>query len=81
MNKEVGARIANEINSLITIDASESVLAWGHFLCLKMNIDITKPFMRDKMIHLEDFDEFWVFFKYERLPIFCYQCGILSHHD
>ena len=37
--------------------------------------------MRGKIIHIEDIEEGWVFFKYERLPTFCYWCGILGHQD
>ena len=33
------------------------------------------------MVHIEDVEEGWVFFKYERLPIFCYCCGILTRQD
>ena len=40
------------------------------------------------MVHIEYVEEGWVFFKYERLPIFCYYCpifcyccGILTRQD
>ena len=37
--------------------------------------------MHGKMIQIENLDIGWVFFNYERLPIFCYCCGILGHQD
>ena len=81
MNKDVGARIANEMGELITVDAPKSGLAWGPFLRIRVIIDITKPLMRGKMIQIENLDAGWVVFKYEKLPIFCYFCGILGHQD
>ena len=33
------------------------------------------------MVHFKDAGEGLVFFKYERLPIFCYRRGILGHQD
>ena len=42
----------------------------GPFLHIWVDIDITKPLMRGKMIHIEDLEERCVYFKYERLPFF-----------
>ncbi|KAF3946792.1 hypothetical protein CMV_026980 [Castanea mollissima] len=81
MSREVGAKIANDVGELITVDAPKSGVVWGPFLQVRVNIDITKPLMRGKMIQIEDSEAEWVVFKYERLPIFCYRCGILGHQD
>ena len=81
MNRIVGNCIANEICIPLLVDAPKSDLAWGPFLRIWVDIDITKPLMRGKMIHIEDLEEGCVYFKYERLPIFCYRCGIFGHQD
>ena len=79
MNSCVVTRIANEIGVPILVDALKNGLAWGPFLRIQVDIDITKPLMRGKMIPIEGAEKVWVFFKYERLPTFCYRCGILGH--
>ena len=48
---------------------------------MRVDIDISKPLMRGKMVHIEDMEDGWVHFKYERLSIFCYRCGILGHQE
>lgn len=63
------------------VETPKSGLTRGPFLRIRVDINITKPLMRRKMTHIEDVYKGWVFFKYERLPIFCYHCGILVHHD
>ena len=45
---------------------------WGPFLHMRVDIDITKPLMRGKMLPIENVDKGWIYIKYERLPIFCY---------
>lgn len=57
MNRIVGNRIANEIGIPLLVDAPKSDLAWGLFLRIRVEIDITKPLMRGKMIHIEDMEE------------------------
>ena len=41
MNKDVGARIANKMGELITVDALKSGLAWGPFLQIKVLISLS----------------------------------------
>ena len=81
MNATVGNYIANEIGVPILVDAPKSGLAWGPFLRIRVDVDITKPLMRGKMIQIEGMEKGWVYFKYERLPIYCYRCGILGHQE
>ena len=61
MNTTIGNHIAKEIGILLVIDAPKSGLAWGPFLSIQVDIDITKPFMRGKMIHIEEMEDVWVF--------------------
>ena len=62
MNSNVGTHMAKEIGSPLLIDAPKSGLAWGPFLRIRVDIEITKPLMRGKMVHFEDVGESWVFF-------------------
>ena len=47
MNKVVGTQIGNEMGELLMVDAPKSGLAWGPFLRIRVNVDITKPLMHD----------------------------------
>ena len=46
-----------------------------------MKIDITKKLLRGKKITIENDEQYWVYFKYERLPNFYYICGKLGHGE
>ena len=42
-------------------------------------IDVTRKLIRGRKKKVEDGVGRWVLFKYERLPNFCYCCGLLEH--
>ena len=48
---------------------------------VRIKINVTKNLVRGKKIRFNDDNHRWVFFKYERLPNFCYICGKLSHGE
>uniref|UniRef100_A0A2N9G189 CCHC-type domain-containing protein n=1 Tax=Fagus sylvatica TaxID=28930 RepID=A0A2N9G189_FAGSY len=79
MVKEVGEDIERAIGQHIEVDVLENGLAWGHYLRIRVNIDITKPLLRGKILVFDEGAPFWVDFRYEHLPIFCYRCGVLGH--
>ena len=56
MNMTIGKHIAKGIGTPLLIDAPKSGLAWGPFLRMRVDIDITKPLMRGKMVHIEDME-------------------------
>lgn len=52
----------------------------GQIPAVKVKItNVTKKIVRGKNIRFENDDHRWVFFKYKRLPNFCYICGKLGH--
>ena len=46
---------------------------------MRIRIDVTKRLTRGKRVSIEGGESRWINFKYERLPNFCYSCGLLSH--
>ena len=82
MIREVGEDIGRNIGNLLEVDAPENGLGWGKYLRIRVEIDVTEPLLRGKILQGEEGTSsgpFWVDFKYEHLPIFCYRCGRLGH--
>ena len=46
-----------------------------------MGINVSKPLCRGRKVLLGQGKEEWISFKYEKLPNFCYWCGLVSHDD
>lgn len=49
------------------------------FIRVRVALPISKPLRRGGYIADSDGERTWVNFKYERLPVFCYFCGLLGH--
>jgi hypothetical protein len=52
--------------------------SWGISLRLRVIIDLRNPLERGRMILMGGKD-YWVSFRYERLPFFCFNCGRVRH--
>uniref|UniRef100_A0A2N9HKW7 Reverse transcriptase domain-containing protein n=1 Tax=Fagus sylvatica TaxID=28930 RepID=A0A2N9HKW7_FAGSY len=54
------------------------VLAGERVYVFGVQLDVSQPLLRGKKIRLGG-QSLWIYFKYERLPMFCYGCGRLWH--
>ena len=77
--KEIGLAISTKLGEVLEIDVQESGVQWGTCLRVKVRLDVTKRLIRGKKITVEGGESRWVNFKYERLPNFCYRCGLMNH--
>ncbi|KAL5834742.1 hypothetical protein ACOSQ3_014337 [Xanthoceras sorbifolium] len=79
MNKRVAKLLAETLGVVveIPIDTRE---CWGKFMRVKVGIDITKPLKKGLRVWLSEFNMMViVLLRYERLPDFCYACGMIGH--
>ncbi|KAL0009471.1 hypothetical protein SO802_010973 [Lithocarpus litseifolius] len=73
--KEVGSRLG-DVEEVEERQRKDDI---NFFLRVRVALSITKPLRRGGFIAGSDGERHWVHFKYERLPLFCYFCGILGH--
>ncbi|EEF35482.1 conserved hypothetical protein [Ricinus communis] len=72
--KAIGARIG----TVLDIDDT-SMEGLERSVRLRIRIDLRKPLRKRTKIAMGSNKDMWVFFRYERLPSFCYVCGCLGH--
>lgn len=62
------------------VDLDEDSDCWGQSLRVRVSINIHKPLKRGILMKLGAMaEERWVRIAYEKIPDFCYGCGMLGH--
>lgn len=70
-------KLGNSLGTFVEVDNKEGN-RMGKFLRLKAIVDLRKPLKRGTMVKYQGKD-LRIFFKYERLPTFCFLCGQIGH--
>jgi hypothetical protein len=78
MTKGVGQKIGESLGVLEGIDVAGDGAGWGRCLRIRVSIDLTRPLERGRFLDVGG-KSFWVIFKYEKLPLFCFRCGCVIH--
>ena len=77
--RETGLAIGASLGEVLEVDVADSGVQWGKCLRVWVKIDVIRRLIRGRKTKVEDGVDRWVLFKYERLPNFCYRCGLLDH--
>jgi hypothetical protein len=80
MTKGIGMKIGESMGKFIEVDLAGEGAGWGRCLRIRVEIDLSKPLERGRALTLAG-KSYWVTFKYEKLPMFCFECGRIIHGD
>lgn len=81
MSEKVAQDIGNFVGIFVEIDPNNFSSSWFSYLRFKISLDIRKPLKRRMKIIKSGAIGSWITFKYEKLPTFCFFCGIIGHSD
>lgn len=81
MALEVGKLMGNFVGELVEYDPKNSSDFWKSYMCIRVKLDVRVPLKRGKKIRLYNGVISQVRFKYERLTVFYFFCGMLGHSD
>jgi len=80
MNNKSGLELTKKIGSVLKVEVDSQGRAWGPFLRAKVQIDLAKPLLRCITIFSEKRQATEPFsVRYEKLPSYCYSCGLIGH--
>ena len=81
MYEEVVIEIGCKLGNVLEVNKQSMQADQAKYIKVRINLPIDKPLRRGGYISVEDGEQCWVTFKYERLPTFCFLCGKLGHDD
>ena len=81
MTEKLGRDIGSNLGVFITANTRSWFADQAKFMRIRVNIPIDKPLRRCGTVVSLKREETCVFFCYERLLIFCYQCGVMGHDN
>lgn len=80
MNDSWGRELAKKVGEVVQLDVGVTGRGWGPYLRAKVLIDLSKPLLRCVTIFSERRQTLLQFeVRYEKLPTYCYSCGLIGH--
>ncbi|XP_058732855.1 uncharacterized protein At4g02000-like [Vicia villosa] len=81
MMEKVGRTMANFIGSFVEYDKNNNTSFWRQYMRLRVRIDVRQPLKQQTRVKNKGGKWCIVKFKYEKLSLFCFVCGILGHSE
>lgn len=81
MSEKVVKQIGDYIGSFVESCSSNFVGVWREYMRVRVTIDLSKPLKRHMKIRQTGDSWYWITFKYENVPTFCFICGIIGHSE
>ncbi|PPD97602.1 hypothetical protein GOBAR_DD05374 [Gossypium barbadense] len=79
MDRQMALDVGNALSELVAIDWKDCNGGWTEFVRIKVKINVLKPLRRVVKLLDKEGTEVIGVIKYERLPDFCYVCGLIGH--
>jgi hypothetical protein len=73
MRKEMGRKLGETVEE---VETNEDGIGWGEYLRVKAHVNFSKPLPRGRILKLKD-KSLWIDFQYEKIPKFCFMCGVI----
>ncbi|XP_019171421.1 PREDICTED: uncharacterized protein LOC109166976 [Ipomoea nil] len=74
-------RIGDYVGTFAATDPHNFGGGWRSYYRMRVLLNVNVPLKRRMKIIRKDGSTLWITFRYERLNIFCFCCGILGHID
>ncbi|XP_060957652.1 uncharacterized protein LOC133029176 [Cannabis sativa] len=74
-------KAGNYIGTFLSSDPNNFHGIWRDYLRVRVSISLHKPLKRRMKFRKRDGETFWANFKYEKVPTFCFICGIMGHPE
>jgi 14-3-3 protein epsilon len=81
MAERVGKTLANYIGSFLEYDKNNKGSFWREYMRIRVRVDIRQPLKKESRVKNQGGDWCIVNFKYEKLGVFCFICGLLGHGE
>ncbi|MCI13672.1 hypothetical protein A2U01_0034792, partial [Trifolium medium] len=81
MKEKVGIAMAKYIGSFVEYDKKNNSSFWQEYMRIRVKIDVRMPLKKDTKVMNKEGEWCTVKFKYEKLGIFCFVCGIMGHAE
>jgi 14-3-3 protein epsilon len=81
MKESVGVKLANYIGTFLEYDKNNKTSFWSQYMRLRVKVDVRQPLKKDTKVKDRAGEWCTVNFKYEKLGVFCFVCGLMGHAE